>query len=299
MGDGTEISLDLFARVTAGRSEGWSLRELLEHEQVDEDDWVRGELAWADRMSASAETDLAVIDEVDRAVAAQRALFARVVAPLDDDLAAFVAVQRAIERSSLKEVLGAHGLHLGDWLRLQERWATRASAEPEVRAAWLELMGRDDLPVLRVVAAPRVLPPPIATRPVVLATGVVSDEVPPADDVPWGLPALGDDEPALPFHARDGGSGRPAETVFLDASVAPAEAATPFDEEMVVRYARISAELAARTEPPDHVLARHGLDAAGKARLDADVSARLKADAGLRRRYMEALMEHGRSLRGG
>lgn len=109
--------------------------------------------------------------------------------------------------------------------------------------------------------------------------------------------AAGPATPALPFAPADAGAPRPVETVFLDGSTAPAEAATPFDEEMVVRYARISAELAARIDPPDRVLARHGLDAASKAKLDADVGARLQADSGLRRRYMEALLEHGRKMR--
>ncbi len=193
------LPLSLYAAVTAALGEGHALAEILEHEGISEDEWEAGEEEWVERLDDSAESDLALFDDLQRELAAQRARFARKIAPLDDDVDAYLAFQRhlaAAERPA--PWLAQHGLFLGDWVRLQERWAERFSKDPEARAragVLLSSTGAAPLPELR--PEPRKRPPPVRPRlppPVAVETDGVEVQDEPLE---WGLSLLRGDPATL------------------------------------------------------------------------------------------------------
>jgi hypothetical protein len=139
-------------------------------------------------------------------MAAQRRRFSRAVAPLDEELDQFIAFQRhlsaAVQPTTL---LAEHGLFLGDWVRLQERWAERLAAHVDARARAAEVMSSEKLPPMPAVALrPRALPPPLNPRsaaPSLVVTAQAED----VDCVEWGLGVLrgGASPAAIPAAAGD------------------------------------------------------------------------------------------------
>ena len=149
------VSLDRYAFVTAALSDGYGLCDVLDREGLSEDEWEDAEEAWVERLQESAETDLALFDELERSMARARARFVRTVPPLDSDVAAFLTFQRHLLAAPAPvPFLRDHGLFLGDWIRLQEAWAERLSAESDVRAAAAPLLAEAE-------ARPMPMPPPV------------------------------------------------------------------------------------------------------------------------------------------
>ena len=154
------LPLVRYAFVTAALSEGYALPEILEREGLSEDDWEEAEEHWVERLEESAETDMQVHDELDRALAAARAQFARKVAPLDTDVMAFLTFQRLLLAAPRPlPFLREHELFFGDWLRLQEVWAERLSADGETRASAAKALAEADSRALPAIEpGPRVWP---------------------------------------------------------------------------------------------------------------------------------------------
>ena len=186
------ISLEVYAHVVAALGEGYRLAEILEHEGISEDAWDDAEDHWVDRLDESAEGDMALHDELDRAVWRARQRFARPVAPLDTDVAAWLVLQHHASTSERPmATLAKHDLFLGDWVRLGEAWAERFSTDPDVRAAAeraLPLLAETPLP--EITPGPRVLPPPLFRPRPTVVDGDVLDIDPDDDDVPWGLAGI-------------------------------------------------------------------------------------------------------------
>lgn len=185
-----DVPLSLYAAVVAALGEGYPIEVVLEHEGLSLDAWEAAEERWVDRLQESAEGDLSLFDALDRALATQRARFVRPVAPLDDDLHQFLAFQRHLaEAENPTAMLAGHGLFLGDWVRVQERWAERLGRDAALRAeATTALRSPEAPPLAAIQAGARRLPPPLRTRssvPVVVAAGASEEELP-----EWGLDAL-------------------------------------------------------------------------------------------------------------
>ncbi|XXT15151.1 hypothetical protein WME94_33365 [Sorangium sp. So ce429] len=194
-----DVPLALYAAVVAALGEGYLLAALLEHEGMSIDAWEAAEERWVLRLQESAEGDLSLFDALDRAMAEQRARFSRVIEPLDDDLEQFLAFQRHLSAAAQPtDLLTTHGLFLGDWVRLQERWAERLAADASARARGLQLLSAPEMPPLPAVRpGPRMLPPPLRTRSVASAemmTGEAKGEA----LVEWGLADIRS-EPASPI----------------------------------------------------------------------------------------------------
>ena len=121
---GRLLTLPRYVFVTAALSEGYTLLEALEREGISEADWEDTEEHWVAELEESMEGDMALHDEMDRELASARALFARPIAPLDTDVARFMAFQRhLLSAPATLPFLRDHGLFFGDWIRLQESWA--------------------------------------------------------------------------------------------------------------------------------------------------------------------------------
>jgi len=187
--DDDEVPLALYAAVVAALGEGYPLSVVLEHEGVSEDTWEASEERWVDRLGASMEGDLSLFDALDRALAGARTRFARPVDPLDDDLDQFLAFKHHLAAAEKPlAMLAEHGLFLGDWVRLQERWAEKLGADSALRTkAAMVLRASEAPPPLPVVwPGPRRLPPPLRPRPGARVVGTtVSSDV--AEPVEWGL----------------------------------------------------------------------------------------------------------------
>jgi hypothetical protein len=190
------LPLGRYAFVTAALSEGYALPEILEREGLSEDDWEEAEEHWVERLEESAETDLQVHDELDRALAAARAQFARKVAPLDTDVMAFLTFQRLLLAAPRPlPFLREHELFFGDWLRLQEVWAERLSADGETRASAAKALAEADSRALPAIEpGPRVWPAAsgdggkparVAARAMVEGAGE-----PVVQTIAWGLAGL-------------------------------------------------------------------------------------------------------------
>jgi hypothetical protein len=197
MSDDDEVPLALYTAVIAALGEGYPLAFVLEHEGLSHGTWEAAEERWVDRLEASAEGDLSLFDSLERALASARARFARPVDPLDDDLEQFLAFKSHLaEAEKPIAMLAEHGLFLGDWVRLQERWAEKLGADSALRTKAAMVLRASEAPPLPVVRpGPRALPLPQRPRPVarVVGTTISSDA---AEPVEWGL-ALFRDTPQI------------------------------------------------------------------------------------------------------
>ncbi|MBK8259657.1 MAG: hypothetical protein IPK82_44245 [Polyangiaceae bacterium] len=198
---GDPISLERYAFVVAALSEGYTLIDVLDREGLSEDEWEASEEHWVDALSESADTDLALNDRFDSALAAGRAQFARAIPPIDAEVQAFLTFQQHMTAAPAPlPFLAKHGLFFGDWVRLQERWAERFSADSNVRtqaAAFLTQTQAGDLP--EVKPAPRVWPHTMqnkAAKSPVVNVVVESDAA--TEPITWGLSELRD-----PVHQED------------------------------------------------------------------------------------------------
>jgi hypothetical protein len=184
------IPLDVYAHIVAALGEGYRLAEILEHEGLSEDAWEEAEERWVDRLDESAEADLALHDELDRAVWRARQRFARAIDPLDHDVGAWLVFQHHVATSPhMLAALADHGLFLGDWVRLNEAWAERLSADPDGRAEALRALPKlAEAPLPDVRPGPRMLPAPLfRATPVGTETNAAPEMEEP---VPWGLDGI-------------------------------------------------------------------------------------------------------------
>jgi hypothetical protein len=190
----SDLSLEQYAFVTAALSEGYTRSEILDRLGLSEDAWEDAEERWVERLQESAEDDLALYDDLDRALAKERARFARKVAPLDSDIVAYLCFQRhASTASNLPAFLRDHGLFLGDWVRLQEAWAERLVEDGELRVAAAAALADEAPHTLATISPdPRVWPADAAKVRVITA---VEDE-PTVELSEWGLSGLRGAPPA-------------------------------------------------------------------------------------------------------
>jgi hypothetical protein len=143
------VPLAQFAAVTAALAEGFPLDAVLAVEELDAERWAAADLAWTAQLAGGGEA----LARYEAALASAEDRLARRVAPIEDDLGAWLAFLDASSRAKDPAAfLAGHGLGTNDLARLGRRWRRRMSADRalEKRAADLRRQGPGALPPLRV-----------------------------------------------------------------------------------------------------------------------------------------------------
>ncbi len=158
-GDLHGVSLNRYAGVIAGLSEGLPLPDILRNEGVDPAAWPDAEDAWDDRITD--DEDGALQTHFDELLAGAQDRYGRPVKPLEDEVGVWLDFVRHM--ASAEEPLSfmaTLGLCPADVLRLHRRWASLIAGDPRVAAAAFAALGRapHDLPRL-VVGERRIQPP--------------------------------------------------------------------------------------------------------------------------------------------
>lgn len=229
------LSLGAYIAVYAAVGEGFPLEIVLAHEGIDPEAWRVADAAWAERMIASAEGDLALVDQYDRQLIEVQARFSRRVAPLDDDLAAWMDFCRIwAEAPEPLARLAELQLKRNDVLRIHRRWSLRLEADGALRELAAGILQRSpgQIPVLNIEPA-KLLPPwagqAVASAPVKEAIDVVSVLPSLSVDLPTTGGVIPPGSVALPSLQKAGshpGAPFPADFLSLVGSTA-AGASTP------------------------------------------------------------------------
>ncbi len=182
------LALSRYVAVYAATSEGFPLDDVLAHEDLDPAGWASIDAAWARRMMESAEGDLALIDEHDRRLVAAQDRLARRVAPLDDDLRAWLDFYRAwtTDPDPLGK-LAAWKLGKGDVFRIHRRWSARLEQDEALRAEASAILQEPAGAVPPLDIAPLRLPPSTAIRAAAARPPLAAPPAPEAEPVWPGL----------------------------------------------------------------------------------------------------------------
>ena len=155
------VSLRLFVAMQAALAEGFSLEQVLAHQQLPAEAWETAELEWTEALAgAPIGSELAETYEVELFEARQR--HSRRVRPLDEDMAAwFSFLTRWSEVEDKSGLLTSLGMDHFDLVRLHQRWSLVLDDDSEARQRAIEMLGAGghELPVLEVAA--KELPPPV------------------------------------------------------------------------------------------------------------------------------------------
>jgi hypothetical protein len=175
------VPLSLYVAITVALAQGFELGDVLSHEGVSVEQWEHAERVWS---LACASDDPALLDAYDRAFEERQRLFARPVAPLDSDLAAWACfVQHWLAAPDPERFFGELGLGMSDGHLLHSAWSARLAQDPSLRERFGELLGAapGKLPMLEV-APKRLLHPVEGARPVgVGVSGSTSSAMEPAE----------------------------------------------------------------------------------------------------------------------
>jgi hypothetical protein len=153
------VSLAQYAGVRAGLAEGARLEDVLANERVAPERWPRAEMAWQERI-ADDETE-ALQEEHDRLLALAQDRYGRAVAPLDDDLAAWLAVVRGF--GSHEEPLAwltQLGLRHTDVIRLHRAWSRRLADDPSLQRRAQAILSAEPGEIPPIVTGETKLAPP-------------------------------------------------------------------------------------------------------------------------------------------
>ncbi|MEJ7732522.1 MAG: hypothetical protein WKG00_25365 [Polyangiaceae bacterium] len=158
------MSLAQYAGVLAGRAAGLPIDRVLANEGVDPALWEAAEEAWTDRLDQDQAEEGGLQQRLDAATAAARLRYRRSVAPLDDDIDAWICfVQHLSAQPEPLPWLHQLSLSPSDVFRLQAHWSARLEAEAALQkqAQAAMVSGATPLPSL-VVGAVQPVPPPAA-----------------------------------------------------------------------------------------------------------------------------------------
>ncbi len=141
------------AAVRAGTTEGFSLDEVLAVEDISKSLWATEEVAWKVKLAS----DAAALERYKSELALAEDWLDRKVAPLADDLAAWLAFLDAYAASAdASALLASLDLGQNDLSRLGRRWERLAKADPQHAARIVELR-KKPLALPRLRAEPRAL----------------------------------------------------------------------------------------------------------------------------------------------
>lgn len=151
------VSLAVYAGVLVALGEGHDLKAVLDQEQLELDAWRAAEPTWKARLAASSARGGAEFNEFRARTIEAEDTLARRVAPVEEDLGAWLAFAKAWAASpDPAAFLSKHALRAGDVSRLRRGWDERFEAEPAlaVKAARLVADGKvGPVPPLRVEPA--------------------------------------------------------------------------------------------------------------------------------------------------
>lgn len=288
------VGLAQYVAVQAAAGRGVPLGDALAHEKIPEDVWMQADEAWGEALLQSADTDMALIDEYDAALAAAKARLVRRIHPLDEDLGAWVAFFRCWSTSAdPTQVLADARLTTADVMALSQTWTQKIAADRELGSEFQRRMMADPEPVPAVTADPVQLPPPVRPVPIPSLPDPDDDEPEPIEPAKKPPPNLLNPLPAPPRPASAGPAPVASPWPVMPAPPPVPTAPPPAPEEppklSIGDYASAMAELEVFPGQADRVAAKYGV---GTADLDADRarwSRRLDASADLRKEYQERL----------
>lgn len=159
-----KVTIEVLAHVHAGLAEQHPLDALLDLEGVSAAAFKHAEIGLRQRIAA----DAMLRADYEEALVAAEDRFARSVAPLDDELAAWLALLDGYAAAPAPfAYLTRLGLRLSDVGRLRRAWARRAEADPDLdsRIATLRKGKLPKLGALRIGATPLVSSKGATSRP--------------------------------------------------------------------------------------------------------------------------------------
>ena len=141
------VTTALFAHVQAAIDDGFPLDEVLEKERISPADWAAAQIAVRQRVASDDDARA----EYEEALVAAQDRFTRTVAPVDSDLAAWLALVDGMSSAPAPFAwLRRLGLRISDVARLRRRWMKRAQEDDALDQKIAELRSK------RLPCAPRV-----------------------------------------------------------------------------------------------------------------------------------------------
>jgi hypothetical protein len=150
------VSLEQYAAVSAALAEPFPLDDVLAIEEIASDAWAEASSEWKARLVEGSAGAGELFEDYRRELAAAEDRLARRVAPLDDDIEAWISFLHAYSSDPAAfDLLQGLGLGLNDVSRLQRRWTGRIAADAALqkRAAKLEGKKPGRLPPITVEQA--------------------------------------------------------------------------------------------------------------------------------------------------
>lgn len=149
------VSLSQYAAINAALAEELPLDEVLAIEAVASRAWPHATSAWRQRLVEDATGTGELFETYRRELAAAEDRLARKVAPLDDDVTAWVSFLRAFSSSPDPfNLLQRLGLGMNDVSRLQRRWASRMERDAALQSQAAKLKEKEPSDLPRITAEP-------------------------------------------------------------------------------------------------------------------------------------------------
>ena len=152
----SELTVEQYAGISAALTDGFPLEAVLENEGLEPKDWPGADTAWKQKIVG----DPATFASYRARLGEAEDWLGRKVAPLDDDLAAWLGFLGAYAKHAAPfDLLGGLGLGMNDLGRLQRRWHQRLEADQELAKQAAELAKKKPSAIPKVSAAKGVLKP--------------------------------------------------------------------------------------------------------------------------------------------
>ena len=207
------IRLRRYVAIHAALSEGFPLDTALRHEGIDPLAWPDIDGVWADAMLESVDGDRVLIDLYEAAFQEAQERFRRPIAPIDEDLVAWLDFLRAWQSApDPSDFVRQSGLVQNDLIRLHRSWSEKIGLDGALQRRAAEILERPAALPPPLQIGPATLPPPLGDRPVVAPAEVDDDDdgddkaAPPAPRRPSLM------RPLPPTSAADGARPSPVAT---------------------------------------------------------------------------------------
>jgi hypothetical protein len=183
------MPLRQYAAIHAALAEGFSIDSVLAHERVDAEAWPDVDEAWAELFMESADGDRALLDQYDQLLREAQDRFQRPIAPLGDDLQAWLDFTRLLgSTSDPLAFLARLEIRPNDVLRLKRIWFERLTQDESARKRVAEILAAPPSALPAIVPATPRMPPPVGASPINAA--VISEDEGPERPSPFKPEAL-------------------------------------------------------------------------------------------------------------